>query len=327
MIVVTGAAGFIGSNILAELEDQGEGATVACDWLGTGEKWRNLAKRQIAAVVTPDGLEAYLNTNASRVRAIFHMGAISDTNERDVDRLVKLNIMSTIRLWDWCAENKVRFIYASSAATYGALETGLVDDESLAEMSKLCPLNAYGWSKKATDEIILKKIANGETPPPQWAGFKFFNVYGPNEYHKGHMQSVIAKIFDSVRQGRPASLFRSERSDIPDGEQRRDFIYVKDCCRAAVWLLKNSAISGIFNIGTGCSISFLDIVRCIGRIMGKDIPVQFIDMPENIRNAYQYRTVAEIRKIRDQGLDFPLYSLEDGVADYIQGYLMKDRYR
>ncbi len=328
MIVVTGAAGFIGSNIVAELEALNRGPIAVADWFGDGDKWRNLAKRRISAFVDPNDLLVFLSDHARDVESVIHMGAISATTERDVDRLIALNVNCTVDLWDWCAAHDVRFLYASSAATYGALETGLVDDEEPHRLSALRPLNAYGWSKKAVDEMIAHRIASGKKPPPQWAGLKFFNVYGPNEYHKGDMRSVVHKLFEVVRAGGKARLFKSYRPGIADGEQRRDFIYVRDCATAILWLLDNPQISGVFNLGTGIARSFLDITKALGLAMGVDIDFEFIDMPEQIRDAYQYYTQADMRKFASKGFPNHFYSLEDGVAEYVKSHLITaDRYR
>lgn len=328
MILVTGAAGFIGSNVVADLEAAGKGPIAVCDWYGLEDKWRNLSKRRIAAFVTPEDLPAFLDSRGSELTAMIHMGAISATTERDVDALVRLNINATVALWDHAAGLGIPYIYASSAATYGNAETGLVDDEDLSAMGALRPLNAYGWSKKAADELLLARLARGEKAPPQWAGLKFFNVYGPNEYHKGDMKSVIAKLFEPVRDGRAVRLFKSDRPGIADGQQKRDFIYVKDCSRAIVWLLDHPDVSGIFNLGTGIARSFQDLARGIGLALGREVDIEYIDMPEALRGRYQYFTQAEMAKLRSRGLDFAFHSLEDGIADYVREYLDKpDRYR
>lgn len=328
MIVVTGAAGFIGSNIVADLEARGHSGIAVVDWFGHDERWRNLAKRRIDAFIRPEDLGRWLEANRTAVEVIIHMGAISATTERDVDRLVENNINFTVMLWDWCVEHQVPFIYASSAATYGGIESGFIDDQSLQAMSALQPLNAYGWSKKATDIIFARRIAEGKPTPPQWAGLKFFNVYGPNEYHKGDMMSVACKLYDQVMRGDPVRLFKSYREGIADGDQRRDFVYVKDCTRAILWLLDHSETSGIFNIGSGEARSFLDIAKALGRVVNRPIDVEFIEMPESIRDRYQYFTRAEMGKLRDAGLSAPFSTLDDGVADYVTEYLgREDRYR
>lgn len=325
MIVVTGAAGFIGSNIVADLEARGQGPIAVVDWFGTDERWRNLARREIAHFVSPDDILPFLARHAREVRAVIHMGAISATTERDVDRLVALNINYTVALWDWCAAEGVPFVYASSAATYGGREGGFDDDGSLAALAALEPLNAYGWSKNATDILFARRVAEGQPTPPQWAGLKFFNVYGPNEYHKGDMMSVACKLYAQVQAGETVRLFRSHRDGIADGDQRRDFVYVKDCTRAILWLLDHPGTSGLFNIGTGTARSFLDIARAMERATDRALIVEYIDMPESIRDRYQYYTEANMARLRGAGMDMPFATLEEGIGDYVTGYLARDR--
>ncbi|WP_174296823.1 ADP-glyceromanno-heptose 6-epimerase [Sphingomonas bacterium] len=328
MIVVTGAAGFIGSNIVADLEERGKGPVAVVDRFGEDERWRNLARRRVEAFVLPEHLDAWLDDNGRDVTAVVHMGAISATTERDVDRLVANNINFTVRLWDWCAGRGVPFVYASSAATYGGIETGFVDDDDVEAMAALEPLNAYGWSKKATDILLCRRVADGKPAPPQWAGLKFFNVYGPNEYHKGDMMSVACKMFDQVRRDGRVTLFRSHRDGIADGDQRRDFVYVKDCTRTVAWLLDHPACSGIFNVGSGQARSFLDIARAMGRAVNVAVDVEFVDMPPAIRDRYQYFTQADMTKLRAAGMDATFTTLEEGISDYAGSYLARaDRYR
>lgn len=327
MILVTGAAGFIGSNIVADLEEAGMGPIAICDWFEEGDKWRNLAKREIAEFVRPEMLMNWLQERDD-ITAVVHMGAISATTERDGDLLVERNIKATVDLWDWCAAHEVSFIYASSAATYGALESGLFDAETPEALAALRPLNGYGWSKNATDKIFARRLVDGAPKPPQWAGLKFFNVYGPNEYHKGSMMSVVAKFFDPVKRGETVRLFRSDREGIADGQQSRDFVYVKDCTRAIVWLLQNPEVSGLFNIGTGEARSFYDLVSAIGAALDTSVDIQFIDMPEELKGKYQYYTRAEMGKLTEAGFETAFQSLEEGVRDYVQAYLdQEDRYR
>lgn len=328
MIVVTGAAGFIGSNIVADLEARGRGPIAVVDWFGVDERWRNLAARTLDLFVVPENIEVFLTAHTSEIEAIIHMGAISATTERDVDKLVANNINFTVKLWDWCAQAQVPFIYASSAATYGGIESGFADDESLEAMKALAPLNAYGWSKKATDIIFARRIAQGKPHPPQWVGLKFFNVYGPNEYHKVDMMSVACKMFDQIMRGERVQLFKSHRPGIADGEQRRDFVYVKDCTRVILWVLDNPGVSGIFNVGSGLARSFLDIVNVYTKVINLPVDVEFIDMPETIRDRYQYFTQANMTKLRGRGMDAPFMTLEDGITDYATVYLAReDRYR
>ncbi|MCZ0963689.1 ADP-glyceromanno-heptose 6-epimerase [Paracoccus benzoatiresistens] len=327
MILITGAAGFIGSNIVADLEEACIGPVAVCDWFEDSDKWRNLAKRDITEFIPPNEIFDWLRGRTD-ITGIVHMGAISATTERNVDLLVERNITMTVKLWDWCANAEVPFIYASSAATYGALEKDLVDSQKPEDLAALRPLNGYGWSKNATDKILMRRVANGEKCPPQWAGLKFFNVYGPNEYHKGSMMSVVAKFFEPVRTGEIVRLFKSDRTGIADGQQMRDFVYVKDCTAAIIWLLRNPSVSGLFNIGTGNARSFDDLVRAIGLALSIPVKIEYIDMPENLKGRYQYFTQAEMTKLRKSGFEAPFHSLEAGVRDYVNSYLnTEDCYR
>ncbi|MES1195409.1 MAG: ADP-glyceromanno-heptose 6-epimerase, partial [Steroidobacter sp.] len=249
MYLVTGGAGFIGSNIVAALSDLGKPVAV-CDWMGNDERWRNLASHEIAALVAPDRLFDWLAKQRGKLRAILHMGAISATTETNVDLIAENNIRLTLDLLQCCTYHKTPFIYASSAATYGYGSAGFDDEFTSEALARLRPLNAYGWSKHVIDRRIARLHFNQQPLPPQWAGLKFFNVYGPNEYHKGNMKSVIAQNFSRIRSGEPLRLFKSYRADYPDGGQRRDFVYVKDCVDVMLWLLKNP-VSGLFNLGTG----------------------------------------------------------------------------
>lgn len=328
MIIVTGAAGFIGSNIVASLEAEGYENIVIADWFEEGEKWRNVVKRRISAFVAPEDLFGFMDDNIEDIKGVIHMGAISATTERNVDLLVERNINFTVDLFEWCTEHEVPFIYASSAATYGASEYDFDDTDTPAALARLRPLNAYGWSKKATDDIFAARAAKGEPVPPQWVGLKFFNVYGPNEHHKDNMRSVAVQLFESLRDDKPIKLFKSYRDDFADGEQRRDFVYVKDCVNTILWFLKNPQVSGIFNLGSGEARSFLDVARGVMNAMGQQSDVEFIEMPEFIRPRYQYFTQAKMDKLRAAGCDVKFHTLEEGIADYVQNYLMQpDTYR
>ncbi len=323
MIVVTGGAGFIGSNLIAGLEERGYGDLVVVDWLGQGEKWRNLARRNIADVVPPEALAGWLSSRAGRVRAIFHMGANSATTETDGDRILDQNLRPTLALWDWCTRHRVPLIYASSAATYGDGAAGFDDDPEPAALARLKPLNLYGWSKHAADRRLLALAARGERPP-HWAGLKFFNVYGPNEYHKGDMRSVVHKLFPEVAAGRPAKLFRSYRNDYADGGQMRDFVHVGDCVAVMLWLLEAPSVSGLFNVGSGQARTWVDLATAVFGAVGRAPDITFVDMPEALRDRYQYFTEAPVGRLRAAGYDRPFTALEDGVADYVRGYLATD---
>ncbi len=323
MIVVTGGAGFIGSNILAALEARGAPKLVLCDRLRSNDKWRNVAKRELADIVHPDHLPAFLDRHASEIEAIFHMGAISATTETDADRIVENNFALTLMLWDWCAAHGARFIYASSAATYGDGDQGFDDDASIAHLARLRPMNPYGWSKHLFDRLVARRLADGGPTPPQWAGLKFFNVYGPNEYHKGGQQSVVAQVYPKAAAGEEFSLFRSHHPDYRDGEQRRDFIWIDDCIDVMMWLLDNPKVSGLFNVGTGQCRTFLDLARAVYVALGKEPLITFRDTPLAIRDKYQYFTEAKMNRLREAGYNKPFTTLEDGVARYVNDYLAK----
>ncbi|ABD86993.1 ADP-glyceromanno-heptose 6-epimerase [Rhodopseudomonas palustris] len=326
MLLVTGGAGFIGSNVVAALNDAGRADVAVCDVLGHDGKWKNLAKRQLADVVPPGELMGWLQ--GRRLDAIIHMGAISETTATDGDLVIETNFRLSMRLLDWCTANKVPLIYASSASTYGDGEQGFKDDQSVAALKQLRPMNLYGWSKHLFDLAVAERAARGDQLPPQWAGLKFFNVFGPNEYHKGSMMSVLAKRFDDVKSGRVVQLFKSHRAGIEDGDQRRDFIYVDDVVRVMTWLLATPSVSGIFNVGTGHARSFRDLILSAYAALGAKPNIEYIDMPESIRGSYQYFTESEGERLRAAGYNGGFTALEDAVAHYVKGFLdAEDRFR
>jgi ADP-L-glycero-D-manno-heptose 6-epimerase len=326
MLLVTGGAGFIGSNVVAALNDAGRADVAVCDMLGHDGKWRNLAKRQLADVVPPAELMAWLQ--GRKLDAIIHMGAISETTATDGDLVIETNFRLSMRLLDWCTVNGVPLIYASSAATYGDGAQGFRDAQTVAELKTLRPMNLYGWSKHLFDLAVAERVARGEKMPPQWAGLKFFNVFGPNEYHKGGMMSVLTKRFDDIKAGAPIQLFRSHRDGIADGDQRRDFIYVEDVVRVMMWLLASPSVSGIFNVGTGTARSFKDMMLAAYAALGSAPNIDYIDMPEQIRGSYQYFTQSEGDRLRGAGYNGGFTSLEDAVSHYVQGFLdQPDRFR
>lgn len=322
MIVVTGGAGFIGSNIIARLSASGRRDVVNCDSLGDAslEKWKNLAKHDIADFWRPDELLEQLERHRDVVTAVVHMGAISSTTEQDADLILRTNFSLSRDLWDWCALNGVRLIYASSAATYGDGDLGFDDDNAPEALSALRPLNAYGYSKYLFDQYAVRQ-AGREHAPPQWAGLKFFNVYGPNEYHKGSMKSVVAQIWPKVAAGDPVSLFRSHHPDYADGGQLRDFVFVDDVVDVVEWLLATPDVSGVFNVGSGQARSFADLARAVFTAAGREPAIEFIDMPEVLRKRYQYFTEARMDRLRAAGFPGQSTPLEKGVRRYVQAFL------
>ncbi|MGJ4959419.1 ADP-glyceromanno-heptose 6-epimerase [Bradyrhizobium sp. HKCCYLRH2015] len=326
MLLVTGGAGFIGSNLVAALNDAGRTDVVVCDTLGSEGKWRNLAKRQLADVVPPSDLDAWLK--GRRLEAVLHMGAISATTVVDGDLVMERNFRSSLRLLDWCTANTTPFIYASSAATYGDGAQGFVDDPSLTALRTLRPMNLYGWSKHLFDMAVAARAERGERLPPQYAGLKFFNVFGPNEYHKGSMMSVLTRRFDDIKAGHTLQLFKSHREGIADGDQRRDFIHVDDVVRVMLWLLASPSVSGLFNVGTGRARSFKDMMLAAYATLGATPRIEYIDMPEAIRGSYQYFTQSNVDRLVAAGYNGGFTSLEDAVAGYVRDYLdSSDRFR
>jgi ADP-L-glycero-D-manno-heptose 6-epimerase len=326
MLLVTGGAGFIGSNIVAALNEAGRTDVAVCDMLGHEPKWRNLAKRQLADIIAPAELSHWLA--GRKLEAVIHMGAISDTTATDADLVIETNFRLSLRLLDWCTDLATPFIYASSAATYGDGAQGFGDDPSPSALKALRPMNLYGWSKHLFDLAVTDRARRGEKLPPQWAGLKFFNVFGPNEYHKGAMMSVLARRFDDIRGGRVVELFKSHREGIADGDQRRDFIYVDDAVRVVMWLLATLSVSGLFNVGTGKARSFKDLILAAYNALGAVPNIRYVEMPETIRNSYQYFTQSEVDRLRRAGYNGGFTTLEDAVASYVKGYLdQPDRYR
>ncbi len=324
MFIVTGGAGFIGSGLVWKLNEEGLRDIVIADRMGTGAKWKNLAKRRFSTVLHKNDLFKWLAEVGVRreVEAVFHLGASSATTETDVDYLMQNNLNYSINLWNFCAEYEVPFIYASSAATYGDKEKTFVDDP--ATMPSLKALNPYGFSKQKFDDWAMQQT----NTPPFWAGLKFFNVYGPQEYHKGSQSSVVYQFVPQVKESGTIKLFKSYRDGVGHGEQKRDFVYVKDCIDV-LWHLyanKNRAQSGIYNVGSGKARSFADLARATAKAMGKpETRLDFIDMPETLRSQYQYFTEASLTNLRERaGYQAPMTSIEDGVRDYVQKYLVAD---
>jgi ADP-L-glycero-D-manno-heptose 6-epimerase len=318
MIVITGGAGMIGSMIAWHLNQVlGRDDLVIVDRLKHPEQWQNLCHRRYADYLDKDELLPWLESGV-KVSAIIHMGAISSTTERDFNLLIQDNFRYSQRLWQWCARNGVPFMYASSAATYGNGEHGYDD----AGIENLRPLNGYGYSKHLFDQWVLRESMTGSTPP-QWCGFKFFNVYGPNEYHKGPMSSVALHSFNQSCETGTVSLFRSGHPDYEDGMQLRDFVYVKDAAAVVAFFLAHPEKSGIYNVGTGQARTFHDLAKMVMTSQGCEPSIAWIDMPEELNGRYQYFTQARVEKLRAVGYSQPFHTLEDGVGDYVRNYLLQ----
>lgn len=327
MILVTGGAGFIGSNLHAALAADGQDVVI-CDWLGQeGPKWRNFLHHPPSAIIRPESLDEYLAEDM-QITCIVHLGAISETTARDGDQVWHNNVTLSQKLWHWCVQRRVRFIYASSAATYGDGAAGFDDDMSLKALRKLKPLNLYGWSKHAFDLWVAQQVAGQAPTPPHWAGVKFFNVYGPNEYHKGKMISVVKVKHDELRAGGPVRLFKSDQPDIADGAQQRDFIHVDDVVAALKFLLHAPHLGGIYNLGTGVARSYADLARAVCAANGMAEQIAYIDMPEALRGQYQSFTQARMERLRAIGFKHKFLTLEQGVSAYVQNQLLQaDQYR
>lgn len=318
MIIVTGGAGFIGSVLIHELNQAGRSDIIVVDRFEQDDKWLNLRSLKFDRFIHADEFFDLLDTiQLENVEAIYHMGAISSTTERDMDLLYKNNVEYSQLLLTIASDFEIPICYASSAATYGDGEQGYDDNQ----ISKLKPLNPYGYSKQLVDEWTIKQ----EFKNP-WYGVKFFNVYGPNEYHKTNMCSVVYQAYKQITATGKMKLFKSHRDDYKDGEQLRDFVYVKDVCKAMVELIKNKVESGIYNLGTGQARSFLDLTKATFKAMDKKENIEFIDMPESLRDQYQYYTQANMNKLKNALPDFKFLSLEDGVSDYVQNHLLKEKY-
>jgi ADP-L-glycero-D-manno-heptose 6-epimerase len=277
-------------------------------------------------VIPPAELHRWLE--GRKLDAVVHLGAISDTAATDGDLVIETNFRLSLRLLDWCTASRTPFIYASSAATYGDGAGGFGDDCSLAALRRLRPMNLYGWSKHLFDLAVVDRFGKGQKLPPQWAGLKFFNVFGPNEYHKGAMMSVLAKVVDDARRGRPVQLFKSHRDGVADGEQRRDFIYVDDAAGVVGWLLETPAVCGIYNVGSGVARSFREMIVAMFEALGRAPDIEYVEMPAAIRASYQYWTQAPIENLRRAGYGAPFAPLEQSVRHYVTKYLdTADRYR
>jgi ADP-L-glycero-D-manno-heptose 6-epimerase len=321
MILITGGAGFIGSNLHAALYTSGQPVVVA-DWLGRADKWRNLRAHPPLQLISPDSLLDFLET-APPLTAIVHLGAISETTATDGDLIWQRNVTLSQTLWRWCSARGVRFIYASSAATYGDGKAGFDDEFSTQALRRLRPLNLYGWSKHAFDLWVAAQVEAGAPAPPAWAGVKFFNVYGPNEYHKGKMISVVKVKHGEVAAGGPARLFRSTEPGLADGAQARDFVWIGDVVDALRFMLEAPSLQGLFNLGTGQARAYADLARAVCAANGVAERIEYIDMPPHLRGQYQSFTQAPIARLRAAGFNQEFTTLEEGVTGYIRAYLLQ----
>jgi len=320
MIIITGATGFIGSNIVAALNAMGRTDLLLIDDIGETIKWRNIAKRRFTNLLDYKTFEFGDVPSDTKIEAVLHLGADSSTTVTDGDHILRCNFHASINWWNWCSANAVPLIYASSAATYGNGENGFKDNEDFGYLDSLRPLNLYGWSKHQFDKWAVENANRGHKPP-QWAGLKFFNVFGPNEYHKDSMMSLVAKNTQKIALDEEVQLFCSHNPNYQDGEQLRDFIYVKECAAIIIWLMANPKISGLFNVGNGKAHSFKQLMIMVGKALNKDVNIKYIDMPEEIRPNYQYFTEASLTKLTKVGY-VPLFSeLQASVSDYVTNYL------
>ena len=329
IVFVTGGAGFIGSNIVARLAEDRDLDVVVCDRLHGADlgKWRNIAKAPIGDFVAPDQMWEWLEKRWRDIELVVHMAAVSSTTEPDADKIIHSNFTLSRDLFRWCADHQRRMVYASSAATYGAGEHGFDDDNGYEALAALRPLNTYGWSKALFD-LFAARQASRDYAPPQWVGLKFFNVYGPNEEHKHSMKSVASQIWPQVREGHAVQLFKSYRTDVPDGGQSRDFVYVRDAADVTRWLFENPQVSGIYNLGSGVARSFEDMARQVFAAAGKNAQIEYGPMPPAIRDKYQYFTQAKMERLQTAGYAAALTTLEDGIGDYVGGFLSQpDPYR
>ncbi|MBY0406636.1 MAG: ADP-glyceromanno-heptose 6-epimerase, partial [Rickettsiales bacterium] len=305
------------------LLERGTHHVVVCDAFCSSDKWRNLAKHPVSEIIEPEHMFAWLEAHHTEVEMIYHLGAISSTVEKNIDLILKHNFTLSLKLWRWCATRGVRLVYASSSATYGDGSHGFDDTMDVAYLQKLKPMSGYGWGKHLFDVHVAKAAALGECSLPQWVGLKFFNVYGPNEYHKEDQRSVIAKIAPQALQGAAVRLFRSYDKRYGDGEQKRDMLYVKDCVKVLLWCLDHPQISGLFNLGTGKAVSFNDMAKAIFTAIGRAPNIHYFDMPETLIANYQYFTEANIGKLRAAGYTDGFASVQEGIQDFVQNYLQK----
>jgi len=318
MVIVTGGAGFIGSALIAHLNSIGQSNILVVDHLGRSEKWKNLTNKSFVDYLSKEAFKAAIESGKGfgAIEGIFHLGACSSTTETDADYIMENNFHYTRLLAEWALKQGIRFIYASSAATYGDGEQGFSDDEEL--IPSLRPLNMYGYSKQLFDLWVLRNKLSHIV-----VGLKFFNVFGPNEYHKGEMRSVVHKAVGQIRETGGLRLFKSDSPSYKDGDSVRDFVYVKDCCSAMLWLYENKNVNGIFNLGTGKARSWNDLGKAVFKAMGLPVNIEYIDLPANLKGKYQYFTEAKMSKLQATGCPIPNTSLEDSIDDYVKHYILQ----
>jgi ADP-L-glycero-D-manno-heptose 6-epimerase len=322
IVFVTGGAGFIGSNIVAKLAEDPALDVVVCDRLHSVEsgKWRNLAKHPIGDFVAPEAMFDWLEKRWRDIELVVHTAALSATAAPDADTIIHSNFGLSRDLFRWCTDRQRRLIYASSAATYGDGAQGFADRDDVASLAALRPLSTYAWSKALFD-VFAARQAGRDYAPPQWVGLKLFNVYGPNEEHKGPMKSVVTHTWPRAANGAVAKLFKTDRPGVADGEHRRDFTYVRDVAEVVAWLMANPQVSGIYNLGTGQARSFNELAAAVFQLCGRQPSIDYIDMTVSLHGCYQAFTEAQIGRLREAGYTAPFASLEEGIADYVQAFL------
>lgn len=330
MIIVTGGAGFIGSNLVAALEERSLSRLVICDILGTDSKWKNISKRDVYDIVHPSQLLSFVEMHKNQIQMIFHMGAVASATEVDVDLILHNNFRLSLDLLNWCSRHRIRFIYASSAITYGGGEHGFTDGYNRQVLARLSPSNPYAWSKHVFDRTIaqIQDAHSKDYPlPPQYVGLKFFNVYGPNEYHR-EKRSTVFQLFEQIRNGESVQLYKSTSPDYEDGGQTRDFIHVDDCLQVMLWLYDNPEVSGLFNLGTGKARSFKAVAETVCSAMHREPKIEYVDIPDQLKDKYKYFVQADMSSLRAAGFSREFMTLEEGVHEYVQRYLMSsDPYR
>lgn len=324
IILILGGAGFIGSNLAKRLADRDSHRIVIVDQFQHSDKWNNLVRVPVDEIVHPDDLFHWLEAYGSEVDVVYHLGGITSSIEDNVESIIEANHNFPLLVWRWCAEEEVRFIFGSSYEVYGDGSQGFDDTEDLEYQRKLRPLNPNGWSKKLLDMHVAGAENRGEAIPPQWVSLRFFNIYGPNEYHKSDSRSVALKIYEEAASGAAVKLFKSANPDYEDGRQMRDFMHIDDAVNMLEWFFDNPDKSGLFNAGSGEARSFEELANAVFSALDVEPNIKYVDMPSNVESQYQYRTEADISRLRDAGYNLPIVGLEDGIAKYIKDYLQKD---